>query len=578
MCDVVFITPNMSGEPAEEVIGTLQLATILNQNQIDCEILQFFLFGDVSDFDSFQAKAIQLLDEKKPKIISFYTRCDSYHIDIRLAQLIKARRKDVYVVFGGPQSDIAAAETIAQIPQVDYICCGEGETTVYPFFSSLLRGKPDLTVPGLCYRDGEGVVKNPRPQLIQDLDSLPFIDYDSFRFLRQMDKSDRGHFPIDVGRGCPFGCTYCSTKTFWGRKFRLKSPARIVQEVKKVHEKFGLVRFSLSHDMFTLHRDKVIETCSLLNTLDFPIEWKCSARLDCIDPELIDIMAASGMRRIFIGIETGSKRMQKLINKNLKLDNAVEMIAYLKSKGISTTASFIFGFPEETEEDLSQTLFLIAELLKLGSVEVRAHLCTFLAGTELSEKYISQMTRTEQYSDVTGNYAIAECNDIIEEHPELFLHMLEYKSDMRTRLKFFKQFLRVWGYMQPVYGYLAEQYPANRLIDMYYDFVDANREFLQEMGDLPSQQFLPLFIRHDRLPERFSNIDHRDIIKDLYRLKIAETSQQVKNGGILTEIYCFDPAQRQRCASIQEYKRCVAVTTISKDRTNSLIYPYVPNA
>lgn len=572
MCDVVFITPNMNGDIAEEVIGTLQLATILQEKGISCEILQFFRIGDLSDFATFVDNAMLMLEERNPKVISFYTRCDCYHIDLKLAKCIKERWNDKYVVFGGPQSDIMSVETIEQIPYVDYVCCGEGEMTIYPFFSSLMEGKPDLSVDGLVYRDGAKVQKNPRPVLIEDLDSLPFIDYSFFRFVNNNEKADRGYFPIDVGRGCPFACTFCSTKTFWGRKYRLKSPKRIFEEVMRAHEKFGVRRFAFAHDMFTLNRDKVIETCDLLRTVDFPIDWKCSARLDCIDKELIDIMMAAGMKRIFIGIETGSPRMQKLVNKNLKLDNAVEMLAYLKSKGVSTTASFIYGFPEETEEDVSQTMALIRELLKLKSVDVQTHLLTFHAGTELSVRYSSEVIRSKTYSDVTKNFAIDECEEIIDAHPDLFMHMTEYKTELRTRLQYFKLFFRMWRFMQPVYQYISEKYAPERLIDMYFDFADANEETLKQNHDVASGEWFRNLLYRDRFIEKFADDENYDLISDYYRLKQIETAEEIQNGGSITEILCFSPSERKRCASLQDYKRCIAIVTCYKDSSGAITF------
>ncbi len=574
MYDVVFITPNMKGEIAEEVIGTLQLATILKQAGITCDILQFFRIGSLSSFTGFLDSAMQMLEERAPKIVSFYTRCDSYHIDIRLAQCIKERWPEVYVVFGGPQSDITSTETVEQLACVDFVCCGEGETTVYPFFSSLLQGSPDLTVPGLVYRKNGAVEKNPRPVLIQELDTLPLIDYSFFRFIKHDIRSDRVYFPIDVGRGCPFACTYCSTKTFWGRKYRLKSPQRILKEVQAAYDKFGVTRFVFAHDMFTLNRDKVIETCNLLRTLDFPVEWKCSARLDCIDRELVDIMVDAGMIRIFIGIETGSPRMQKLINKNLKLDNVVETLSYLKEKGVSTTASFIHGFPDETEEDLSQTLCLIRELLKLKTVDVQTHLCTFLSGTELSERFLPVMTRADQYSDVTGNFAVAECEQMIEAHPDLFLHMLEYKSDFRTRLRHFKLFVRMWRGMQPVYQYISEKYPPERLIDMYYDFADANQAFLDSVDNVEDGKWLKPLMRQDRFVERFADDVNYDLIADYYRLSMIKCSPEVEQGRVITDALCFSPAEVKRHPYLQDYTRSFTLVTCKKDENGKIILLY----
>lgn len=577
MVDVVFITPNINGELADESVGTLQLATILSDKGINCDILQFFRIGDLSDFDQFIENALQYIGDVNPKIVSFYTRCDTYHIVLKLAQQIKNRFPAVYIVFGGPQSDITAVETINQISYVDFVCCGEGENTVYPLFSSLLKNEPDMSVPGLVCCQNGNIMINQRPELICNLDEIPMIDYSRLTYKKIDAKSPGSYFPIDVGRGCPFGCTYCSTKLVWGRKYRLKSPSRIVEEIKNIHRQFDVTNFVFAHDMFTLDRNKVMEVCRLLRALVFKIKWKCSARLDCIDKELIDVMAESGMENIFIGIETGSERMQKVINKNLKLENAVEIISYIASLGIGVTASFIYGFPEETEDDLSKTLSVISELIPIQNVNLQAHLCTFLPGTELTEKYLSDMKPVEQYSDITGNVAVEECRDIIEAHPKLFLQMLEYRSELRTKLRYFKMFVFMWKYMQPVYQYISGKYDKERLIEMYFDFAQSNDEILYEIKEMPVSEWLPILVRNDLFVKSFAEDEYYDIIADFYRMRIAETSDEIKSGGCVTGVYCFSPKDRTRCKNLTDYERRVSVVTFQREKNSNTIRYIVKN-
>lgn len=556
MYDVVFITPNMDGEIASEAMGTSLLASILKNNGISCGILPFFKIGNLDDFNLFQERTIELLSQMQPRIVSFYTRCDVYHIDLKLAELIKSRWKDICIVCGGPQSDITAVETLQQIPYVDYICCGEGETTIFPFFNSILQGDPDLTIPGLVYRRDATVVKNPRPELLKDLDALPLPDYSLLQFSSSGQHKEQ-YFPIEVGRGCPFSCTFCSTNSFWGRHFRLKSPKRIYEEIKEANEKFGFTKFKFTHDMFTLNRNKVIETCEYLRTLDFPIEWAGSSRLDCIDRELIDIMADAGLVGLFLGIETGSPRMQKLIKKNLKLEDATDLIGYMSSKNLGARVSFIFGFPEETEDDISETIDLIAKLLCFKNVKVDTHLCAFFVGTELSEKYKSEMEPIEYYSNTTGSLAVEECKDIILEHPNIFLHMLEYKTELRAKLKHFELFINVWKNRRPVYQYISEKYPRSRLIDMYYDFVTANQDTLDHTASQSSSEMMRIILAEDRFPARFSDDENYDLISDYCRFRNAEASVSTGNGQGYSEVFCFDPTECSQ-KPLQEWMRCFA--------------------
>ena len=554
MRDVLFITPNMTGSIVQEAMGTLQLASILKEKNISCEILPFYKIGDLSDFEAFLQNAINIIDELKPKIVSFYTRCDVYHIDLTLAKTIKENFPDIYIVCGGPQSDITSVKTIEQIDFVDFICCGEGEKTIYPFFLSLLNGKPDLTVDGLVYRMDGKVVKNPRPALLENLDELTMPDY-SFLRIEDEDKIDEGGFPIEVGRGCPFGCTFCSTNAFWGRRYRLKSPQRIYEEVKAVHDSNGVSRFSFQHDMFTLNKKKVIETCDLLKTLDFPIIWGASARVDCIDKEMIDAMAEAGMRSIFLGIETGSPRMQKIINKNLDLEKTEELVEYIAKKGVRPTVSMIYGFPEENEEDISQTIALLGKLVRFKKTILSLHLCAFFVGTPMSEQYADQMKPVDYYSNETGDFAVEECKDIILNHPDLFTHMLEYKTELRQKLKYFEVFMHVWQAIQPVYQYISEKYDENRLIDMYYDFVAANNETLSQKYDEGKGKVVNAVIANDKFAESFKNDENYDVIADYYRLQKIMRSEEYMKTKSFMDAFCFDINTAGKYSSIKDYPR-----------------------
>ncbi len=556
MADVVFVTPNFNGYVREEPIGTLLLATILEKAGVSTKILQYHQFGSIDTFDGFIENAVQAILSHAPKIVSFYTRCDTYHISIKIAQHIKKRANDIYVVFGGPQADISAADTLRAIPEIDYICCGEGETTIVPFFSSLIAGTPDHTVRGLVFQQDNRIFTNPRPELIADLDSLPSVDYTLLDFKEDEHAAYvRQLFPVDVGRGCPFSCTFCSTKAFWGRNYRLKSADRIIAEIKHIHKTFGVTSFNFEHDMFTLDRKKVIRICEMIKGLGFSITWRCSARIDCLDEELIDIMVDAGLKFLFVGIESGSPNMQKKIQKNLKLDNVYEKLSYIGSKGVAITASFIFGFPEETEEDFSQTIRLMTRLSNIPDINLQHHLCAFFAGTELTAKYIDLIKRASTFSDTTGELAVRECNDLINAHPVLFPHFFEYKNEFREKVKYYPQFFDCWTLMHPVYEYIALQYYEDNLCNMLYDFSCRNQAALcsgaTRVDLLAQDQFL----------DSFRNDKHYALLKEVARFLIWS----IDPNAIRRDVFAFDVKAFLNGTQITELARSFTIVSLEKD-------------
>jgi len=560
MPDVVFVMPNFNGYVSEEPVGTLLLSTILHNAGIRTKILPFYHFGDIKDFHQFIDTAVDQILSHNPTIVSFYTRCDTYHISITMAQHIKRKQENVYIVFAGPQADISSLDTMQVIPEIDYICCGEGETTVVPFFSSLLAKKPDHTIAGLVFREGNEIIQNPRPALIENLDTLPTIDYSLLEV--QTTKHQPyvlGLFPVDVGRGCPFSCTFCSTKSFWGRKYRLKSNDRIIAEIKHIHDLFGVTSFNFVHDMFTMNKKRVLQICDELVNIGFPITWRCSARLDCLDNELIDAMAASGMTSIFIGIESGSPQMQRKINKNLKLDNIIEKLTYMSAKGIEITTSFIFGFPDETESELEQTIALMVQLCKLPSVHIQHYLCAFFAGTEITRQYMHDLQMASVFSDTTGEIAVNECRELIAANPKLFPHYFEYRSELRDRAKYYKQFFDCWVAARPVYEYIALKHYDNHYCSMLDDFTSSNYAILCE-GKSTTE-----ILRQGSFLDRFSDDPYYTQLKEATRFFVWKRDPHTAS----REIFECDVKALLDGSDIPSLKSSLTMATYTRDSSGS---------
>lgn len=577
MADILFISPNLMPGIRPVPVGITLLATILKNDGFDVKIQQFCQYGELEGFDRFLQNGVEQVKKSGARVITFYTRCDTYHICIRLAERIKEAIPHCYIVFGGPQSDLSAEVSLRELPYLDYVCRGEGETTVIPFFSSLLKGQPDHSVAGLAYREGDRILMNPKPKLLDDLDILPRIDYSLLDGEEPIDRS-RELMPVDVGRGCPFGCTYCSTKSFWQQHYRLKSPERIVSEIQELYDLYHSKWFNFEHDMFTMNRKKVTAVCELLQKLDFQIQWHCSARMDCLTRELIDTMVASGLKSIYVGIETGSPRMQKLVNKNLKLDGIEDMIRYLVEKGVSVTGSFIYGFPQETEEDVSLTMDLYTRLQGIPNVSLQAHLCAFLPGTELEQQYREELEFAVTPSDITGSFALAECMDLLKAHPAVFSHYREYRTPLRQKVKYLAWFLESFKMQYPIYRYLAQSYTPTTMFDMYEAWVDANRNHLDSIpfhaGDPRAAQIL---VVKDRYWTAVQDTPVGAIATELHRyLAAKETAESSRTDLNDAFGFCMDDLSAGR--PLSEYRPGLTVVQLHfpEGKGGKLNYKIIP--
>ena len=254
-------------------------------------------------------------------------------------------------MFGGPQASVVDLQTLAAFPFVDLILRGEAEESFPLLLDELANWRRMDRVPGLTYRTEGQPRRNPNADVIRDLDSLPSPAY---HLTGELQGASRA--ALEMGRGCPFACTFCSTNDFFRRNFRLRSPDRILHDMRSFAEVYGLSDFDLIHDMFTVDKRRVVAFCDAMIASGERFTWACSARSDCIDEPLLELMARAGCVGIFFGIETGSARMQTVIDKRLDISRAKEIIDAVEELRIGSTVSLIAGFPEETREDLEQTV------------------------------------------------------------------------------------------------------------------------------------------------------------------------------------------------------------------------------
>jgi radical SAM superfamily enzyme YgiQ (UPF0313 family) len=406
-------------------VGILSLAAVLEAKGLQPEVVDlnrvyYSWLQDsnrkTTDFCSFAGEYFAGRDFD---FFGFSTVCSSYPLTLRIAAEVKRAHPESVVVLGGPQASVVDVSTMRAFPWIDLVVRGEAEQTLPDLVDALTRRGPLAAIPGITFRrdeDGE-IVRNPAAPLVQDLDALPFPAFHLFpdvRFCR--------HFPLELGRGCPFSCTFCSTNDFFRRSFRLKSPAQMIADMRRVKQTYGINSFELVHDMFTVDRKRVVAFCEALLESKEEFIWGCSARTDCIDEELIALMAKAGCRGIFFGIETGSRRMQKIIDKGLELNDSAERVRSCDKFKISTAVSLMAGFPEETMNDLRDTAAFFVDSLRYDHADPQLSILAPLADTPIQKQHKDSLVLNDDVADMSyrGWRQAPEDHAMIAGHPEIF--------------------------------------------------------------------------------------------------------------------------------------------------------------
>ena len=204
-------------------------------------------------------------------------------------------------------------------------------------------------------------------------------------------------------------------------------------ELDELHSRYGISHFALTHDLFTVNRGKIVEFCEAIGGCGYT--WTCSARMDCVDEDLLERMAAAGCRSIYYGVETGSTRMQKIAEKNLDLQLFEPTLQKTVELGVAATASFITGYPQEEIADQHATLDLIGSCFRHfpEKVTVQLHLLTPEPGTKLIAEYGGALAYDGHVSDFNFPTLQEDDGNIIAANRQVFMNHHFYPSVIPRR-------------------------------------------------------------------------------------------------------------------------------------------------
>jgi radical SAM superfamily enzyme YgiQ (UPF0313 family) len=298
---------------------------------------------------------------------------------IETARLVKRINPATPVVLGGPHVHLYPKETL-DIPEVDYLVLGEGEVA----FAELLERLADpvglAQVRGIAFKDqGETVITGPR-DLTTTLDALPFParHLTPYRHYSSVIARRSPITTMFTSRGCPYQCIFCD-RPHLGKRFRARSAMNVVDEMEACVN-LGIREFLLYDDTFTIQRQRVLDVCDEIVRRKLDIGWDIRARVNTVDGEMLQKLRQANCERIHYGVEAGTDRVLRILQKDITLEQAREAFRLTKKAGISTLAYFMIGAPTETREEILETI-RFAE--SLGPDFVHITILTPFPGTKL---------------------------------------------------------------------------------------------------------------------------------------------------------------------------------------------------
>jgi len=258
------------------------------------------------------------------------------------------RQRGVPVIMGGPHPTAWPEEALEH---ADWVLRGEGDNTFFEFLEKFEARRELGDIDGLSYRTDLGCVHNPRPARHVNLDTLPIPD------LTLIKGWERMHIlPIMTSRGCPYDCAFCSVTKMFGRRYRFRSPEKIVDELERAMALKKWYFTFFVDDNFIANRKRAKALMRLMIERKVTPRWSAQVRVEVAnDDEMLDLMRRSNCKFVYVGLESTNPETLKLYNKSQSLEDIEHCIRKLHAHKIRIHGMFVFGADTDTVHTLRET-------------------------------------------------------------------------------------------------------------------------------------------------------------------------------------------------------------------------------
>jgi radical SAM superfamily enzyme YgiQ (UPF0313 family) len=347
--------------------GIYYVASVLKTHRYDVEILNWY------NINKTPQKISEILQEKKPDIIGLSIVHANRWGGIDIARAAKQIDPGIRIVFGGIGATFLWQHFLTHFPEIDYVVIGEGEYSFLKVIQCIEKKDEHKIkkIKGVAFRKDGKVVRTTPAQAIGSLDEFP---NPAKYFIYQH---------LSLTRGCPGACTFCGSPQFWNRQVRFHSTGYFVDTLERLYQK-GITFFYFSDDTFTINKKRVVEICKKILERNLKITWFAISRVDFINEEILHWMRKAGCLQISYGVESGSEKIRKSLNKDISTAQIKEAFSLTVKYGILARAYFIYGCPGESWTTIQETVDLMCEIKPLSVI---FYILDIFPGTTLYEDY-----------------------------------------------------------------------------------------------------------------------------------------------------------------------------------------------
>lgn len=337
-------------------LGLMAIASCLDKNKYDVRIIDGRLEGDAV------ARVLEELDGALCLGVSVLTGAPIGDA-LRVLRAAKSRFPTITTVCGGWHPSLFPEDMLDE-SSIDITVQGQGEATFTELVAYLDKGEPLDAVCGITYRDQGGRKRNPERPMVP-MEVFPPVDYALIPVERYFQMKGRRQLDYISSTGCLFRCAFCADPFVYKRGWQAIGSERLADELQILWKKYRFEDLNFQDETFFTYRRRVTEVAEQILGRDMSFTWAATMRADQgvrLGEDAFRLCVKSGMRRVLIGVESGSPAILKRIEKDTTIEQVMLSAEMCARNGVAVIFSFIVGFPGETDDDVMQTVALVKKL------------------------------------------------------------------------------------------------------------------------------------------------------------------------------------------------------------------------
>lgn len=292
----------------------------------------------------------------------------------------------------------------------DVVINGIADETIMKVIDGIIQNKDLSLIPNIMIKKDNEIILTEKNKITNKFNLLDYPDRSLVDIKKYMDTRT-----MITSRGCIGKCSFCTTPTFFGI-WNGKESNKVVDEIEYLINKFNTKKIIFLDDNMTVNKERMYDICNEIEKRNIKCLFGCLSSIACYDKSMFEKMYSVGFRWVHFGIETGSERILKLMNKQMNLDYIKQVIKEVKNMGYRVRNSIILDYPSSNKEDIIATRNLINEL---QPHELRLHYLAYRVGTPVFEENKDVKNKTQyihsNHPNVENNEPTEEINSLIND-------------------------------------------------------------------------------------------------------------------------------------------------------------------